>query len=383
MAKKILVIDDSALMRRVISDIINEGNEYEVAAIAKDGLEGFDLIVSNPNLYSAIILDINMPKMNGLELLQKLQKNHIEQTVIVVSTVAKEGAKVVIENNPNVDKIYEYKKDRKSIKKLSLEIAAEKYDLLIDFSEMLRVNQMMLINLCKARFNMGLNKENWKIFDISYTKPTGYIHVTEIYKNILEKLGIKNIDISYELFFIERQKSKIEELLKKLKHKKIVVFNPFAASKHRNINLENIVKIGKIILEDENNILMFIGEEKRKKELENVMRELGNNTFFPEFKDIMETSYLISKADLVITPDTSIVHISAAFKRKLIAIYRIDGKAENEINRYLWGPNYKEAVQIFSKDFAIKNGEEPDINKFDMKELENEIKKYLRKQEKI
>lgn len=97
MAKKILVIDDSALMRRVISDIINESNEYEVAAIAKDGLEGFDLITSNPNLYSAIILDINMPKMNGLELLQKLQENRIEQTVIVVSTVAKEGAKETIQ----------------------------------------------------------------------------------------------------------------------------------------------------------------------------------------------------------------------------------------------------------------------------------------------
>ncbi len=97
MAKKILVIDDSALMRRVISDIINESNEYEVAAIAKDGVEGFDMIVSNPNLYSAIILDINMPKMNGIELLRNLQKNHIEQTVIVVSTVAKEGAKETIQ----------------------------------------------------------------------------------------------------------------------------------------------------------------------------------------------------------------------------------------------------------------------------------------------
>ena len=96
MAKKILIIDDSALMRRVISDIIKEGNEYEVSAIAKDGLEGFDLIVSNPNLYSAVILDINMPKMNGLELLEKLQKNHIEQTVIVVSTVAKDGARETI-----------------------------------------------------------------------------------------------------------------------------------------------------------------------------------------------------------------------------------------------------------------------------------------------
>ncbi len=97
MAKKILVIDDSALMRRVISDIINEGNDYEVAAIAKDGVEGFDLIVSNPNLYSAVILDINMPKMNGLELLKELQKNRIEQTVIVVSTVAKQGAKETIQ----------------------------------------------------------------------------------------------------------------------------------------------------------------------------------------------------------------------------------------------------------------------------------------------
>jgi len=94
--KKILVIDDSALMRRVISDIINESNDYEVAAIAKDGVEGFDLIISNPNLYSAIILDINMPKMNGLELLEKLQKNRIDQTVIVVSTVAKDGAKETI-----------------------------------------------------------------------------------------------------------------------------------------------------------------------------------------------------------------------------------------------------------------------------------------------
>ena len=97
MSKKILIIDDSALMRRVISDIIKSGNEYEVAAIAKDGLEGYEYIRQNPTLYSAVILDINMPKMNGLQLLQKLQREHIEQTVIVVSTVAKEGARETIQ----------------------------------------------------------------------------------------------------------------------------------------------------------------------------------------------------------------------------------------------------------------------------------------------
>ena len=295
---------------------------------------------------------------------------------IKIGVLTKGGAKAVVENNPNVDKIYDYKKDRKNIKKLAFKIANEKYDLLIDFSEKLRINQMMLINLCKARFNIGLNKENWNMFDISYTKPINHVHITELYKNILEKLGIKEININYELFFTEQQKSKVDELLKELGYKKIIVFNPFAASKHRDINLENIVKIGKVILEDKNNRLIFIGEEKRKKELEKIIKELGNNAFFPEFKDIMETSYLISKADLVITPDTSIVHITAVFKRKLIAIYRLDNRIENEINRYLWGPNYKEAVQLFSRDFEIRNGEEPDINKFDIKELEEEIKKH-------
>ena len=96
MAKKILIIDDSALMRRVISDIIKTNKQYEVADFATDGLDGFDKIVSHPKLYDAIILDINMPKMNGLELLEMLQKNRIQETVIVVSTVAKEGAKETI-----------------------------------------------------------------------------------------------------------------------------------------------------------------------------------------------------------------------------------------------------------------------------------------------
>lgn len=96
MSKKILVIDDSALMRRVISDIIKSQSEYEVAGIARDGLEGFEKITANPLLYDAIIMDINMPKMDGLEVLENLQKYHVKHTTIVVSTVATEGAKETI-----------------------------------------------------------------------------------------------------------------------------------------------------------------------------------------------------------------------------------------------------------------------------------------------
>lgn len=80
-------------MRRVISDIIKQNSEYEVLDFAVDGVAGFDKLVLHPGYYDLVILDINMPKMNGLELLEMLQKNHMREAVVVVSTVAKEGAK--------------------------------------------------------------------------------------------------------------------------------------------------------------------------------------------------------------------------------------------------------------------------------------------------
>lgn len=93
MGRKFLIIDDSALMRRVISDIIKQNSEYEVLDFAVDGVEGLDRLIRSPGYYDLVILDINMPKMNGLELLEMLQKNRMHEAVVVVSTVAKEGAK--------------------------------------------------------------------------------------------------------------------------------------------------------------------------------------------------------------------------------------------------------------------------------------------------
>ena len=94
--KKILIVDDSALMRRLISDINNSDNRFCVKDLATNGLEALALIIKNRLLYDAVVLDINMPKMNGLELLEQLQKNKIKMKVIMVSTLAKEGAKETI-----------------------------------------------------------------------------------------------------------------------------------------------------------------------------------------------------------------------------------------------------------------------------------------------
>lgn len=83
--KKILVIDDSTLMRRVLSDIINQTNEYCVAYTAKNGVEGLEYIEKNKDILG-VFCDINMPKMSGLELLQILKRRNLHIPVVMISS---------------------------------------------------------------------------------------------------------------------------------------------------------------------------------------------------------------------------------------------------------------------------------------------------------
>ena len=93
--KKIMVVDDSALMRSVLCDIINSDKRFQVTARAVNGLQAFDLL--SRNTYDAVVLDVNMPKMNGLELLRELRKYKIPAKVMMASTDTREGAKTTLD----------------------------------------------------------------------------------------------------------------------------------------------------------------------------------------------------------------------------------------------------------------------------------------------
>ena len=94
MKKNILVVDDSALMRRVICDIINTDSTFQATDVCRDGLEAYEKLKTTK--YDGVVLDINMPRMNGLELLERLQKERIKATVIMVSTMTTKDAEVTI-----------------------------------------------------------------------------------------------------------------------------------------------------------------------------------------------------------------------------------------------------------------------------------------------
>ncbi len=92
--KKILLIDDSALMRRIVYDIIALDDSFFVQDMAANGEEAIALL--KKNRYDAVVLDIVMPKLDGIGVLRRIKELGIVANVIVFSTLTTEGAEITI-----------------------------------------------------------------------------------------------------------------------------------------------------------------------------------------------------------------------------------------------------------------------------------------------
>ncbi len=80
---KILIIEDESAIRRVLKKIISEENKTYDVEEAEDGLEGIELIKNND--YDLVLCDIKMPKMDGVEVLEKTKKIKPEIPMVMIS----------------------------------------------------------------------------------------------------------------------------------------------------------------------------------------------------------------------------------------------------------------------------------------------------------
>jgi DNA-binding NtrC family response regulator len=80
---KILIIEDEAAIRRVLTKIISEENESYVVEEAEDGLLGIEMIKNND--YDLVLCDIKMPKLDGVEVLEKAKKIKPEIPIVMIS----------------------------------------------------------------------------------------------------------------------------------------------------------------------------------------------------------------------------------------------------------------------------------------------------------
>ena len=91
----VLIVDDSAMMRNLIGRMVEETPGLVIAEKAMNGAFALQKIPRvNPDI---IILDLEMPEMNGIEFLQERKKQGIKIPVVILSSIAEKGAKITME----------------------------------------------------------------------------------------------------------------------------------------------------------------------------------------------------------------------------------------------------------------------------------------------
>jgi len=91
----VLIVDDSALMRNLIGHMVDDTPGLVVADKAMNGVFALQKIPRcNPDV---IVLDLEMPEMNGIEFLKERKKRNIEIPVVILSSIAAKGAEITME----------------------------------------------------------------------------------------------------------------------------------------------------------------------------------------------------------------------------------------------------------------------------------------------
>ena len=91
---RVLIVDDSALVRQLLTEVFANNPEFEVVGTAPDPIIARDKIKAlSPDV---LTLDVEMPRMNGIEFLERLMRLR-PMPVVMISTLTIEGADVTLQ----------------------------------------------------------------------------------------------------------------------------------------------------------------------------------------------------------------------------------------------------------------------------------------------
>lgn len=240
-------------------------------------------------------------------------------------------------------------------KNLSAELFDEtvrdvQYDLLIDFCQgPYLIDNLICLNLYKIfkpKYLVGFN-DVFNIFDIPIKHGGDKTHFSKRLGAFLTAIGISDYKIKYTVEIPSKYREETEAFLEQFKGEKIICLNPFASAKNRDFSLDQIIGIAKHLSEKVNVRIILIGEPYQLRRLKN--KTLPGNMVINTLNNFFCAACIVQSSELVISTDTAIVHLANAYNKKLICLYNNRVLADGAHNNFVWGPNYDNAIQLFTR----------------------------------
>jgi ADP-heptose:LPS heptosyltransferase len=271
-----------------------------------------------------------------------------------VIVLASEVNKDILLNNPYIDKVIINFKNNLlrdifsllRLRKLNIDACVE-FDHSVVLHAIIRlriINPKKIISVQKfGRY--GVSGDDLEMYNI-YTEKKKNCHFRDIWLDTLKPFGIITKSNKYDLFINNTQEEKALNFLKQFQSKCKIGINLEGAVKGKKINTNELIEICEgikkinqsahiIILTHPNNLL----------KVSRMVGQLSLNYISTSYKTdtILDVAALVKNLNIIITPDTSIVHIASTFDKPIVSIH------ENNMDSYeLFSPISSLHRTIFS-----------------------------------
>lgn len=280
---------------------------------------------------------------------------------INIIVLASKVNKSVLENNPFIDEIYICKKNNIFTDFfLLIKLRKKRVDVCVEFDHSVIPHAIFRIMAIKPKKVISVFKEGrygvagheLELYDF-YTDEIKDQHLCEICLSTLKPFGVKPKSMQYDLFITNSQEKVAKEFLENYLDKKIVGVNLEGAVKGKKIDFFKFKEIIEGLYLKNNNIqIIVLTSPKNYNSIRNKILDLNFEYVAVSYltDSILDAAAIIKHMDLVITPDTSIVHIASAFNVPIVSIH------EDNLKSYkLFAPKSDNFKTVFS-EFSDKLG---------------------------
>ena len=220
----------------------------------------------------------------------------------------------ISENNPNVNVVHSFEKN---VKEVIAELKKEKFDFVVDLQKNIRSHKVVkALKIPFASFPK-LNIEKWLLVNFKINHLPNK-HIVDRYFEAVSTLGVKNDGKGLEYFYPEKEKINPAEISKLLKDG----FVAWVIGGQHFTKIMPAEKVSSIISKIDLPVVLLGGKDDKIRGEEIVKLTKGKSVFNTcgQFS-LNGSASLVKQSRLVLTNDTGLMHIAAAFKKPIISLW--------------------------------------------------------------
>ena len=274
---------------------------------------------------------------------------------IYITVLASKLNRGVLVNNPYVDKVYiNYKNNLFRDLPTLLKLRNKKYDVCVEFDHSVIPHSIVRLRIIKPKKiisvvkdgRYGVKGSELVLYDY-FTEKSKDAHFQDIWLNTLSPFGVTPKSKQYDLFCTDQQKRKAVDFLLQFQKKIIIGINLEGAVKGKKITSDKLEEICHGIYHFNKDVqIILLSSPKIYKNIVRLSQKMNLPYVVPSYKtaSVLDVAALIQNLQLIITPDTSIVHIASAFNIPIVSIHE-----KNNDSYRLFAPKSQHSKTVFSE----------------------------------